>query len=78
VEIIVHGTGDIDRLYSSPHGIFIRRDGGVQALNVTDVQEWSIQVTSVTHHNHSLLIEYNHTGRLGIRKCYSRHNNLVC
>lgn len=43
IEIIVHGTGDIDRLYHSPHGVFLRRDGGVQKLGVTEVQEWSVQ-----------------------------------
>ncbi|XP_062612612.1 schlafen-like protein 1 isoform X2 [Saccostrea cucullata] len=43
IEIIVHGTGDIDRLYHSPHGVFMRRDGGVQTLTVLEVQEWSHQ-----------------------------------
>ncbi|XP_061166942.1 schlafen-like protein 1 [Saccostrea echinata] len=43
IEIIVHGTGDIDRLYHSPHGVFLRRDGGVQSLTVPEIQEWSIQ-----------------------------------
>lgn len=47
IEIIVHGTGDIDRLYHSPHGVFLRRDGGVQKLGVTEVQEWSVQVSNM-------------------------------
>lgn len=45
IEIIVHGTGDIDRLYHSLHGVFLRRDGGVQKLGVAEVQEWSVQVS---------------------------------
>lgn len=45
IEIIVHGTGDIDRLYHSPHGVFLRRDGGVQKLGVAEIQEWSVQVS---------------------------------
>lgn len=47
IEIIVHGTGDIDRLYHSPHGVFLRRDGGVQKLGVAEVQEWSVQVSNM-------------------------------
>ena len=45
IEIIVHDVGDIERLYESPHGVFLRRDGSIQTLAwVTEVQEWSRQV----------------------------------
>ena len=44
IEIIVHEVGDIERLYHSPDGVFLRRDGSVQTLGFTEVQEWSRQV----------------------------------
>ena len=45
IEIIVHGVEDIERLYESPYGVFLKRDGSIQTLAwVTEVQEWSRQV----------------------------------
>ena len=44
IEIIVHGVEDIERLYESPYGVFLKRDGSVQTLGFTEVQEWSRQV----------------------------------
>ncbi|XP_061178396.1 schlafen-like protein 1 [Saccostrea echinata] len=45
IEIIVHvrDLEGIHMLSSSPHGTFLRREGGVQKLNDTEIQEWVMQ-----------------------------------
>ena len=42
--MIVHDVGDIERLYKSPDGVSLRRDGSVQTLAAPEVEEWYIQV----------------------------------
>ena len=44
IEITVHEVGDIERLYHSPQEVFLRRDGSVQTLGVTEVQDWHLHV----------------------------------
>ena len=56
IEIIVHDVGDIERLYKSPDGVFLRRDGSVQTLTASEVEEWYIQVFN----KHELLINQKH------------------
>ena len=56
IEIIVHDVGDIERLYKSPDGVFLRRDGSVQTLAASEVEEWYIQVFN----KHELLINQKH------------------
>ena len=56
IEIIVHDVGDIERLYHSPDGVFLRRDGSIQTLADPEMEEWYIQV----YNKHELLINQKH------------------
>ena len=65
IEIIVNNVGDIERLYETPDGVFLRREGSVQTLGVTEVQEWHLQVfnkhelfTNQKHQNFLIPAQY--------------------
>ncbi|XP_061166808.1 schlafen-like protein 1 [Saccostrea echinata] len=57
IELTVRRNEDMDRLYYTPQGMFLRRDGSVHKLKAEEVQEWAFQKSQKTIRKLERIIE---------------------